>query len=99
MRFVSRVTDVLHLAGPHGAGWLTHGTLALGPNEGMAWTEMARCVLAQALNALSDPDRTNDTRTDDARRLAVAFDPCVALEICTDMTNDNTAATTGVQHA
>lgn len=135
MRFVSRVTDVLHLAGPQGAAWLTHGTLALGPREGMAWTEMARgllvhwvrlepsaagedtrvaaCrvlaptewnfhphgVLAQALNALSGPDRSTDTRTDDARRLAIAFDPCVALEICADMTNVNTAATSGAQHA
>lgn len=118
MRFVSRLIDVLHLAGPHGAAWLSHGALPLHAGEGVAWTEMARgllvhwvrldpplagssgvssdtarvaaCrvlaptewnfhprgVLAQSLAALIGPARHFD-----ARRLAVAFDPCVAFEV------------------
>lgn len=121
MRFVSRLIDVLHLSGPHGAAWLSHGALPLHAGEGVAWTEMARgllvhwvrldpplagvsgassasidtarvaaCrvlaptewnfhprgVLAQSLAALAGP-----TRRFDARRLALAFDPCVAFDV------------------
>jgi hypothetical protein len=114
MRLVSRITDVLHLAGPDGADRLDHGALALRPNEGVAWTEMARgllvhwvrldpaggadgaerrvaaCrvlaptewnfhphgVLAQSLAALWGPSARFD-----ARRLAMAFDPCVEFEV------------------
>ncbi|MBI5257198.1 MAG: hydrogenase formation protein [Burkholderiales bacterium] len=110
MRCLSRVVDLLRLAAPGGDAWLAHGAMPLGPNEGLAWTEMARglllhrvqlepgadgprvaaCqvlaptewnfhpagVLAQALSGLQGP-----TMHDDALRLALAFDPCVEIDI------------------
>lgn len=45
MRLAARIVEVLRLASPGGAQWLAHGALALGPREGVAWTEMARGLL------------------------------------------------------
>ncbi len=45
MRLAARIVEVLRLALPSGAQWLAHGALALGPREGVAWTEMARGLL------------------------------------------------------
>lgn len=45
MRYVSRVVDLLRLAAPEGARWLSHGALQLGSRQGVAWTEMARGLL------------------------------------------------------
>ena len=39
------LVDLLRLTAPDGAHWLQAGALALGPGEGMAWTEMARGLL------------------------------------------------------
>jgi len=51
-RLVARVVEVLRLAAPDGAHWLSHGTLALGPGEGLAWTEMARGLLVHRVRLL-----------------------------------------------
>lgn len=44
-RLIARLVELLRLAEPGGEQWLAHGALALGPGEGLAWTEMARGLL------------------------------------------------------
>lgn len=45
MRMVSRLVDLLQLAGPEGADWLSAGAASPAPGEGLAWVETARGLL------------------------------------------------------
>jgi hypothetical protein len=44
-RLIARAVDLLRLAEPDGATWLSTGALSPAPGEGLAWTEMARGLL------------------------------------------------------
>jgi len=45
MRLAARVADVAHLVSPGGEDWLALGAAQVGPEEGLAWCEMARGLL------------------------------------------------------
>ena len=67
MRLLARVADLLQLAQPDGRHWLAHGALALGPGEGIAWTEMARGLLVHWVRLA---DSADGPRVADCRVLA-----------------------------
>lgn len=67
MRLLARVADLLQLARPDGRHWLAQGALALGPGEGIAWTEMARGLLVHWVRLEDGPQ---GPRVADCRVLA-----------------------------
>jgi len=105
MRLVSRLVDLLRLAMPGGADWLTAGALTLPGHAGIAWVEMARGLLVHRVQLAADGLQVANAQVlaptdwnfhprgllaralvpvhdaDDARRLAVAFDPCVEFSV------------------